>query len=75
MNMRSGSERSEKCHWYQIVDEFMSDRTHVMSHAYASATKQMVRSPQAHTSPTPRNTMQVRQHQNLPSQNITKTSS
>ena len=38
MNMRSGSERSEKCRWYQLVDEFMSDRAHVVSHAHASAT-------------------------------------
>ena len=38
MNMRSGSDRSEKCRWYQLVDEFMSDRVHVVSHAHASAT-------------------------------------
>ena len=37
MNMRSGSDRSEKCRWYQLIDEFMSDRAHVISHAYASA--------------------------------------
>lgn len=37
MNMRSGSERSEKCRWYTLVDEFMSDRAHVVSHAHASA--------------------------------------
>ena len=37
MNMRSGSDRSEKCRWYQLVDEFMSDRAHVVSHAHASA--------------------------------------
>lgn len=37
MNMRSGSERSEKCCWYTLVDEFMSDRAHVVSHAHASA--------------------------------------
>ena len=36
MNMRSRSDCSEKCRWYQLVDEFMSDRTHVVSHAYAS---------------------------------------
>lgn len=38
MNMRSGSDRSEKCCWYQLVDEFMSDRAHVVAHAHASAT-------------------------------------
>ena len=38
MNMRSGSDRSDKCRWYQLVDKFMSDRTHVVSHAHASAT-------------------------------------
>ena len=37
MNMRSGFDRSEKCRWYQLVDEFMSDRAHVVSHAHASA--------------------------------------
>ena len=37
MNMRSGSDRSEKCRWYQLIDEFMSDRAHVVSHAHASA--------------------------------------
>ena len=39
MNMKSGSQRSEKCRWYDLVDEFMSDRAHVVSHAHASATK------------------------------------
>ena len=38
MNLRSGSDRSEKCRWYTLVDEFMSDRAHVISHAHASAT-------------------------------------
>ena len=38
MNMKSGSDRSEKCRWFQHVDEFMSDRAHVVSHAHASAT-------------------------------------
>jgi hypothetical protein len=38
MNMQSGSDRSEKCKWYQLVDEFMSDRAHVVAHAHASAT-------------------------------------
>ena len=38
MNMRSGSQRSEKCRWYLLMDEFMSDRAHVKVHAHASAT-------------------------------------
>lgn len=38
MNLKSGAERSEKCRWYDLVDEFMSDRAHVVSHAHASAT-------------------------------------
>ena len=38
MNMKSGSDRSEKCRWFTLVDEFMSDRAHVVSHAHASAT-------------------------------------
>ena len=38
MNMRSGSDRSNKCRWYQLVDEFMLDRAHIVSHAHASAT-------------------------------------
>ena len=42
MNMRSGSDRSDKCRWYQLVDKFMSDRTHVVSHAHASATNSKV---------------------------------
>ena len=37
MNLRSGSDHSEKCRWYQLVDEFMSDRAYVVSHAHASA--------------------------------------
>lgn len=37
MNMKSGSQRSEKCRWFQLVDEFMYDRAHVVSHAHASA--------------------------------------
>ena len=36
--MRSGSQQSEKCHWYQLVDEFMSDKVHVVLHVHASAT-------------------------------------
>ena len=38
MNIRSESECSKKCRWFQLIDEFMSDRTHVVSHAHASAT-------------------------------------
>lgn len=38
INMRSGSDHYEKCRWYQAVDEFMSDRAHVVTHAHASAT-------------------------------------
>ena len=38
MNMRSGSEHSEKCRWFQFVDEFMSNMTHVVSYAHASTT-------------------------------------
>ena len=37
MNLKSGSQRSEKCRWYTLVDEFMFDRAHVVSHAHASA--------------------------------------
>ena len=37
MNMTSDSQRSEKCRWYQLVDEFMFDRANVVSHAHASA--------------------------------------
>ena len=37
MNMKSGSQRSEKCDWYQLVDEFMFDKANVVSHAHASA--------------------------------------
>ena len=37
MNMKSGSQRSEKCRWFQLVDEFIFDRTNVVSHAHASA--------------------------------------
>lgn len=35
MNMKSGSQRSEKCRWYLLVDEFMFDRANVVSHAHA----------------------------------------
>ena len=37
MNAKSGSQRSEKCRWYLLVDEFMYERANVMSHAHASA--------------------------------------
>ena len=36
MNLKSDSQRSEKCRWYHLVDEFMFDRANVMSHAHAS---------------------------------------
>ena len=36
LNMKSGSQRSEKCKWYHLVDEFMFDRANVISHAHAS---------------------------------------
>ena len=38
MNMKSRSQRSEKCRWFQLVDEFMFDRTNVVSHAHANVT-------------------------------------
>lgn len=37
MDLKSGSQRSEKCRWYQLVDEFMYDRANVVSYAQASA--------------------------------------
>ena len=37
LNLKSGGQRSEKCHWFQLVDEFMFDRANVVSHAHASA--------------------------------------
>ena len=36
MNMKSGSQRSKKFRWYQLVDEFIFNRANVVSHAYAS---------------------------------------
>ena len=36
LNMKSGSQRSDKCRWYYLVDEFMFDRANVISHAHAS---------------------------------------
>lgn len=36
-NMKSGSNRSEKCKWYALVDDYMHDRAHVVSHAHGSA--------------------------------------
>ena len=38
MNMRLVSNRSKKFRWYQAVDEFMSNRVHVVSHTHANAT-------------------------------------
>ena len=37
MNLKSGSQRFEKCRWYQLVDEYMYDRDNVVSHAHANA--------------------------------------
>ena len=37
MNAKSGSNRSEKCRWFSLVDEFMFDRANVVSHAHSSA--------------------------------------
>ena len=37
MNLKSDSQRSDKCRWYQLVDEFMFDRANVVSHAHANA--------------------------------------
>jgi hypothetical protein len=37
LNLKSGGHRSEKCRWFQLVDEFMFDRANVVSHAHASA--------------------------------------
>ena len=36
LNLKSGSQRSEKCHWFQLVDEFMFDRANVVSHVHAN---------------------------------------
>ena len=36
LNLKSHSQRSEKCRWFQLVDEFMFDRANVVSHAHAS---------------------------------------
>ena len=36
--MWSGSDRSKKYRWYVLVDKFMSDRAHVVSHAHTNAT-------------------------------------
>ena len=37
MNAKSGSNRSEKCRWFSLVEEFMFDRANVISHAHSSA--------------------------------------
>jgi hypothetical protein len=34
--LKSNSQRSEKCRWYHMVDEFMHDRANVVSHAHAN---------------------------------------
>lgn len=36
-NSVSGNSRSDKCKWYVLVDEFMSERANVVSHAHGSA--------------------------------------
>ena len=36
LNLKSGSQRSDKCRWFQLVDEFMFDRANVVTHAHAS---------------------------------------
>ena len=36
MNLKSRSQKSEKCRWFQLIDEFMFDHAHVVSHAHAS---------------------------------------
>jgi hypothetical protein len=36
MNMKSGSQRSKKCRWYQLMDEFMFDRANVVSYTHAN---------------------------------------
>ena len=36
MNLKSGSQRSKKCRWFQLVDESMFDRVNVVSHAHTS---------------------------------------
>ena len=66
-NMRSRSKRSEKCRWYQLVDEFMSDRAHVVSHAHSSA---MNPNGLKSASVLVNNTRVVRAHQNLPSLSV-----
>ena len=37
MNTKSGSNRSEMCRWFSLVDEFMFDRANVVPHAHSSA--------------------------------------
>ena len=65
LNMRSGSDRSEKCCWYTLVDEFMSDRAHVVSHAHASATNPDGPKSTNTLNTPPRTAKAVRAHQNL----------
>ena len=39
INLKSGSNRSNKCRWYELVDEIMSDRANVVSHAHNTILK------------------------------------
>ena len=39
MNFKPGSLRSKKCRWFQLVDEFMFNRAHVVTYAHGSARK------------------------------------
>ena len=34
LNLKTGSQHSEKCRWFQLVDEFMFDRANVVSHTH-----------------------------------------
>ena len=72
MNMKSGSQRSEKCCWYQLVDEFMYDRASVVSHAHASVVNPDGLKCTGTSDTTPRNNGVERAHQNLPNLSIRK---
>jgi hypothetical protein len=37
MNLKYGSQRLEKCHWFQLANEFIFDRANVVSHVHGSA--------------------------------------
>ena len=39
LNLKSGSNRLDKCRWYELIDEFMGDRADVISHAHNTALK------------------------------------